>query len=65
VSYHLPAIRCVVESIGVDHVLFGTDAPPLTLLKPKGLQLIRDLGLAPADEEKLLGGNAARLFNLH
>ena len=30
VCYHLPAARCVVETVGADKVVFGTDAPPLT-----------------------------------
>jgi aminocarboxymuconate-semialdehyde decarboxylase len=45
VSYHLPALRCAIDTIGVDHMLFGTDAPPLTPLKQRGLDLIAGLGL--------------------
>ena len=29
-SYHAPAVKCAIETVGADHVLFGTDAPPLT-----------------------------------
>jgi aminocarboxymuconate-semialdehyde decarboxylase len=65
VSYHLPALRCVVETMGPDHVLFGSDAPPLTVLKPKALRLVRDLGLPEADERKLLSDNVRRLFKLN
>jgi aminocarboxymuconate-semialdehyde decarboxylase len=64
VCYHLPAARCVVESVGADRVIFGTDAPPLTAIKGKGLQMIYDLGLAPQDQEKILAGNAKRLLKL-
>jgi len=64
VCYHLPAARCAMETVGVDHFIFGTDAPPLTVLKGPGLKLVRDLGLPKADEEKVLSGNAKRLLNL-
>jgi aminocarboxymuconate-semialdehyde decarboxylase len=64
VCYHLPAARCAMETVGIDHFLFGTDAPPLTVLKGPGLQLVRDLKLPSAQEEKVLAGNAKRLLNL-
>lgn len=65
VSYHAPAARCALETVGVDHFLFGTDAPPLTVLKPRGLKLIDELALGPADKEKVLSGNAKRLLKLN
>jgi aminocarboxymuconate-semialdehyde decarboxylase len=64
-SYHPPAVRCAIETVGASHVLFGTDAPPLTVLKPKGLQLVHDLDLPAADKANILGGNAQRLLKLH
>lgn len=64
VCYHLPAARCAMETVGLDHFLFGTDAPPLTVLKGPGVKLIRDLGLSKPDEEKVFSGNAKRLLGL-
>ena len=63
-SYHAPAVKCAIETVGVDRMLFGTDAPPLAVLKPRGLKLIRDLGLPAEDEAKILAGNAAKLLKL-
>jgi aminocarboxymuconate-semialdehyde decarboxylase len=57
-------VRCALETVGADRVLFGTDAPPLTTLKPRGLQLVQDLDLSGRDKEKILAGNARRLLNL-
>jgi aminocarboxymuconate-semialdehyde decarboxylase len=64
VSYYLPAARCALETVGVDRFVFGTDAPPLTPLKKRGLALIDGLALSPSDKEKVLSGNAKRLMKL-
>lgn len=64
VSYHLPALQCAIATLGADRILFGTDAPPLTPLKQRGLDLIDALALAPADKTNVLAGNACRLLGL-
>jgi aminocarboxymuconate-semialdehyde decarboxylase len=64
VSYYLPALQCALATVGADHILFGTDAPPLTPLKQRGLDLIDALDLAAADKENVLAGNARRLLGL-
>jgi aminocarboxymuconate-semialdehyde decarboxylase len=62
--YHPPAARCAFETVGADHFLFGTDAPPLKSLKRQGVQLIKELHLAPADEQKVYCDNAKRLLKI-
>ncbi len=62
--YHLPAARCALETVGADHFIFGTDAPPLWPLKREGVELIRNLKLSPSDEEKVYSGNAKRLLKI-
>jgi predicted TIM-barrel fold metal-dependent hydrolase len=64
VSYHLPALKCALDTIGADRMLFGTDAPPLTPLKQRGLDLIDGLDLGTDAKAKVLGGNARRLLRL-
>ena len=64
VCYHAPAIRLVVDTVGVDHVLYGSDAPPLTSLKPKAIKLVEDLNLSPRDRDAVFWRNAARLLKL-
>ncbi len=64
VSYHPPAARLVLDSVGVDHVLYGSDAPPLTSLKPRAIKLVEDLDLPAPDREKVFWRNAAGLLKL-
>ena len=62
--YHAPAARCALETVGADHFVFGTDAPPLKPLKKAGVDMIRSLKLAPADEAKVFCENARKLLKI-
>jgi aminocarboxymuconate-semialdehyde decarboxylase len=64
VTYHAPAARLVLDTVGVDHVLYGSDAPPLTSLKPRAIKLIEDLHLPPAERDAVFWRNAAKLLKL-
>jgi aminocarboxymuconate-semialdehyde decarboxylase len=64
VTYHAPAARLVLETVGADHVLYGSDAPPLKSLKPRAIKLIEDLNLPAEDREKVFWRNAARMLKL-
>ena len=50
--------------MGSDRVLYGSDAPPLTSLKPRAIQLINDLEIAESERERIFWRNAARLLKL-
>ena len=62
--YHAPAARCALETVGADHFVFVTDAPPLKPLKKAGVEMIRSLKLAPADEAKVFCDNARKLLKV-
>jgi aminocarboxymuconate-semialdehyde decarboxylase len=64
VSYHMPALICAIQSVGVEHMLFGADAPPLWPLLPRAIKLVQDLPLSPEDKERILYKNAAALLRL-
>jgi len=64
VCYHAPAIRLLLDTVGVDHVVYGSDAPPLTSLKPKAIELVKGMRLTPEDSDKVFWRNAARLLKL-
>jgi aminocarboxymuconate-semialdehyde decarboxylase len=50
--------------LGADHVLFGTDAPPLMAALEPTMRIVDDAGLGRADLDLVRGGNAARLYGL-
>jgi uncharacterized protein len=69
--YSPQIFRTVIDIVGSDKVLFGSDFP--LILYPKRqteldyapfLAEIRDLGLATEDFAKLMGGNAQRVFGI-
>ena len=62
--YWAPAARCAFESVGADHFIFGTDAPPLKSLKRSGVEIIKSLKLTPQDEAKVFAENAKRLLKI-
>jgi aminocarboxymuconate-semialdehyde decarboxylase len=65
VSFYKPAMMCAIQCSGVDKILFGTDYPlyPLGDI-PGSLKMVRELDLCESDKNKILGGNAKRLFKL-
>jgi len=65
VCYNTPAVKMVLEWLGPDRVLYGSDAPPLTSLKPRAIKLINDLDIPAADKEKIFWGNARKLLKLN
>ena len=56
----------VLDWIGPDHVLYGSDAPPLTSLKPRAIKLIQDLDIPEADKRQdFLRATQRRLLKLN
>jgi len=57
------ALRLLVEVMGEDRVMLGSDSPfPLGELAVG--KLVRESGMPAASQQKLLGGNAARFFGI-
>jgi predicted TIM-barrel fold metal-dependent hydrolase len=54
----------VLDTVGADRVLDGSDAPPLTSLKSRAIKLIEDLNLPPHERDAVFWRNAARLLKL-
>ena len=50
--------------MGEDHFIFGTDSPPLFVLKKEGVDLIKQINLTPAQQNKVYYENARKLLKL-
>jgi aminocarboxymuconate-semialdehyde decarboxylase len=64
VTYNLPAVKMVLDWMGPERVIYGSDAPPLTSLKPRAIKLIKDLDIAETERHAIFFANAARLLKL-
>jgi aminocarboxymuconate-semialdehyde decarboxylase len=64
VSLHTPAVLCAVQTAGADHVLFGSDFPPVPIPLKRSVDTVLNLSLPEEDKEKILGRNAAKLLRL-
>jgi aminocarboxymuconate-semialdehyde decarboxylase len=64
VCYHPPAVQCAIDTLGVDHVVFGSDSPPVPLPLKRAVDTVQDLRISVAEKQKILGGTAAKLLGL-
>jgi aminocarboxymuconate-semialdehyde decarboxylase len=53
-----------LELMGADHVLFGTDSPPLATPLEQAISFVEGLPITPADQQAILHRNAQALFGL-
>lgn len=62
--WHAPYLECAVKTLGADHVLLGSDFPPVTLPLAWSLGLVSELDIDAGAKALILGENAARLLSL-
>jgi predicted TIM-barrel fold metal-dependent hydrolase len=53
-----------LELMGGDHLLFGTDSPPLSTPLEDAIGLVERLPVSAEERANILEGNARRLFGL-
>ena len=64
VCYHPPAVQCAIDTVGVDHVVFGSDSAPVPLPLARAVETVAQLKISTDDKAKVFGGNAAKLLKL-
>jgi predicted TIM-barrel fold metal-dependent hydrolase len=53
-----------LELMGADHLLFGSDSPPLSTPLPEAIATVENLPISDQKKRQILEGNARRLFGL-
>jgi aminocarboxymuconate-semialdehyde decarboxylase len=65
VCWHQPALMCALQTVGEDHVVFGTDNPPVRHPPLRdSIGLIKNLPVSEGVKKKIFGENAKRLLHL-
>jgi aminocarboxymuconate-semialdehyde decarboxylase len=63
-GFHPPAVMCCVGTVGVGHVVMGSDFPPVYVGVDRTIDLVRNRPLSLDDREAILGRNAANLLGI-
>ena len=63
-SYSPAVVKMGIEVVGIDNMLFGSDAPPLTPLLPRAKEIVEQLPISDGDKSKIFIDNIARLLNV-
>ncbi len=63
-GFHAAGIICALATVGVDHVLLGSDHPPVSIPLKRSVDVVRNLPITEQDKKKILGDNAVRLLKL-
>jgi len=54
-----------LELMGAEHMLFGSDSPPLSTPLDEAIGMLDELPLSDEQKQQILAGNARRLFGLN
>ena len=63
-SWSKEELECAVQVCGADHILLGSSFPVFYEWMARSVGAINALDIDEEDRKLILGGNAARLFNL-
>ena len=64
VCYHPPAVQCAIDTVGIDHVVFGSDSPPVPIPLKRAVDTVQQLKISAEDKQQIFGGNATKLLGL-
>jgi predicted TIM-barrel fold metal-dependent hydrolase len=57
-------VQCAIDTVGIDHVVYGSDFPPVPIRLKRSVDVVHQLKISSQDKEKVLGGTAAKLLGL-
>lgn len=62
VTFGSRALTMALDTVGADHICFGTDCPPVPWTIERHLAIVDELGLSETQRADVLAHNATRLF---
>ncbi len=62
-NFHLPAWHCMMETVGVEQIVLGSDYPFALGSKERAIECIEALDITPAQRELIYCGNAQQLLH--
>lgn len=62
---HEPSLQCAIDTVGIDHILFGSGYPDIPTGVAGGIDILEEMKLGRRDKRKILGTNTANLLNIH
>lgn len=63
-GFHPPGIQAAIGTVGIDHVVLGSDNPPVKVPLTLTVDTVRKLPISDQEKNKILGENAAALLKL-
>lgn len=63
VSFHPPALRCALDSVGVEQLILGSDYPHVIGDIDRAVSDIEELELTAAETDRILGGTVSELYD--
>lgn len=64
ITFHPPAIRAAIDTVGADHLLLGTDYPYGMESAAETIEDLNSVGLTREERKQVMGGTARALFDL-
>jgi aminocarboxymuconate-semialdehyde decarboxylase len=64
VSSHAPAVRCAIDTLGVERILFGSDYPHVMGDASGSIHMLEEMDLGRRQRRGIFGNNAAPLFGI-
>ena len=63
-TFHKPALRCLYQTVGADHMVLGSDYPHVIGSMSQSVSIIEELDIPQEDKAKIFGGNGQKILKL-